>query len=204
MTIPVVDPWTETDVGIEWSALPPGRKQERILCAAGRVFSRDGLAAPMPAVAAEAGAGVASLYRQFPSKRDLLAALVARRLNQIADAATEACARGGDRWAALTDMLWQVVVGQSGDDFLGDAWQSTSEHPDVVAGTERALGALDRLLALTREQGRLRPDATTSDLRLLFAATRAARQVEPDGWRRMLELLIDSLDTHRPACAGDA
>jgi hypothetical protein len=35
---------------------------------------------------------------------------------------------------------------------------------------------------------------TTLDLRLLFAATRAAKRVEPTAWRRMLELFIDSLE----------
>ena len=33
------------------------------------------------------------------------------------------------------------------------------------------------------------------DLRLLFAATRAAKQVEPERWPRMLELMIDALDS---------
>jgi hypothetical protein len=40
------------------------------------------------------------------------------------------------------------------------------------------------------------------DLRLLFAATRAAKQVEPTAWRRMLELFIDALDTRRGEPTG--
>jgi hypothetical protein len=39
----------------------------------------------------------------------------------------------------------------------------------------------------------LRADATALDLRLLFAATRAASQLEAGAWRRMLELGIDAL-----------
>ncbi|MGI9183604.1 MAG: hypothetical protein ACR2GZ_01350 [Solirubrobacteraceae bacterium] len=46
--------------------------------------------------------------------------------------------------------------------------------------------------------GRLRADATTLDLRLLFAATRAAKQVEPGQWPRMLELMLDALETRPP------
>ena len=80
------------------------QKRERLLGAAGRVFARDGLDAPMPTVAAEAGAGVASLYRQFPSKHELLAALVVRRLEQFTDATEEAAAREGDRWSVLTGL----------------------------------------------------------------------------------------------------
>jgi len=58
----------------------------------------------------------------------------------------------------------------------------------------RRLGEVSRrLLDAARAEGSLRADATTLDLKLLFAATRAAKQLEPDAWPRMLELLIDSL-----------
>jgi AcrR family transcriptional regulator len=195
MIIPVAEPWAVADPDVEWTALSAEAKHERILCAAGRVFTDGGLDAPMPLVAAVAGAGIASVYRQFPSKRDLLAALVTRRLEEIASAALDAAARAGARWTALTEMLWTIVERQSGDDFLGEAWNHVIDHPDVVAATERALAALDRLLADARDEGRLRSDATTIDVRLLFAATRAAKQVQPEAWQRMLALLIDGLDT---------
>ena len=77
---PIADDWVEAEPERLWSALSAEQKHERILCAAGRVFAREGLDASMPVVAAEAGAGIGSLYRQFPSKHDLLAALVVRRL----------------------------------------------------------------------------------------------------------------------------
>jgi AcrR family transcriptional regulator len=197
MTIPELDAWTLADAGVEWSGLSAEAKRERIVCAAGLVFSRDGLDAPMPAVAAAAGAGIASVYRQFPSKHALLAALVMRRLEQIADAAVKAAESEGERWPAFIEMLWTVVARQSGDDFLGEAWAQVMDHPEVAAAADRTTAALDRLLALARAEGRLRADATTLDLRLLFAATRAAKQVEPDAWQRILVLLIDGLDTGR-------
>ena len=65
-----------------WSELDAEDKRATLLRAAGEVFARDGLDAPMPAIAAAAGAGVGSVYRQFPSKRDLLAALVVERLQR--------------------------------------------------------------------------------------------------------------------------
>jgi AcrR family transcriptional regulator len=194
------DAWTVTDPERDWAGLDAEAKRERLLCAAGRVFARDGLEASMPAVAAAAGAGVASVYRQFASKHELLAALVTRRLELIADAAGAAAARDGDRWSALTGMLWTIVARESGDDFLGEAGIAVIDHPDVVCATDRATRALERLLAGARAEGRLRSDATTLDLRLLFAATRAAKQVEPQAWQRMLELLIDALDTQRGEC----
>lgn len=185
--------WPADDLTVDWSTLDQTAKRERILGAAGRVFSTDGLDAPMPAIAAAAGAGVGSLYRQFPSKRDLLAALVARRLDQAAVAARQALGQGGDAWEALTEMLWTIVERQSGDDFLGEAMVAVSDHPEVIAAKARAAAAVEGLLGAARGQGRLRADASTLDVHLLFAATRAAKHVEPTAWRRMLTLLIDGL-----------
>ena len=202
MTIPVdsseavsePSSWSDPFPEPQWTALDGGSKRERLLCAAGTVFARDGLDASMPAVAAAAGAGVASVYRIFPSKRDLIAALVTRRLEQIAAAATEAITAGGDHWEALTGMLWTLVERQQADDFLGETRSLVAEHPDVEAATAHASEALDSLLAAAMAEGRLRADATNLDLRLLFAATRAAKQVEPAAWRRVLELFIDALE----------
>jgi AcrR family transcriptional regulator len=184
----------DTDPECQWAKLDPPAKRERLLCAAAKVFATEGIDASMPAVAAAAGAGVASVYRQFPSKHELLAALVVRRLDAISDEAALTAESEGDRFSALKAMLWKIVERQAYDDFLGEARVHVAEHPDVVRATDRASAALERLLVDARAEGRLRADATPLDLRLLFAATRAAKQVEPAAWRRTLELFIDALE----------
>jgi AcrR family transcriptional regulator len=192
MSIPQLDRETA------WALLDSEAKRTRLLKAAGEVFASEGLDTPMPVVAAAAGAGVGSVYRQFPSKHALIAELVIDRLDQISEAARQAGAREGDRWSALTEMLWRLVERQSCDDFFGEAMVTVAEHTGVIAATTRVYESLDQLLIDTRAEGRLRSDATPVDLRLLFAATRAAKQVEPTAWRRMLELLIDALDGGAP------
>jgi AcrR family transcriptional regulator len=198
MTIPrtaegAAEAWTSPGPEPSWATLSHEGKRERILYAAGRVFAADGLDAPMPAVAAAAGVGVASVYRQYPSKTDLLAALVTERLHQIRDAAVAAAARDVDRWTALTEMLWMLVERQSADDFLGEAWQRVSDHATVADASRHAIEAIGRLVVEAQQEGTVRDDATAADIRLLFAATRAARSVDLAGWRRMLTLLIDGL-----------
>jgi AcrR family transcriptional regulator len=188
MSVPVASP-------AGWASLEPQAKREQLLLAAAEVFARDGLDASMPSIAAAAGAGVASVYRQFPCKQDLLAELVVRRLEQIAAGADEAVTAPGERWEALTTLLRTLVEQQACDEFLGEAILRVDTHPEVIAATSRATGALERLLALARSEGHLRADATTLDLRLLFAATRAARHIEPRAERRMLQLLIEALQT---------
>jgi AcrR family transcriptional regulator len=200
MVIPAEDPNLDQNAppddaepASRWAELTPEAKRERLLAAAADVFATTGLGASMPAVAAAAGSGVASIYRQFPSKRELLAALVTRRLDQITEEVALAQAAEGDRWSALVAMLWKIVERQAYDDFLGEARVHVAGHADVEEATERATKAVDELMAGARAEGRLRDDATNLDLRLLFAATRASKQVEPDGWRRTLELFIDAL-----------
>jgi AcrR family transcriptional regulator len=200
MNIPVSGAEAAAPATGGWSALAPGEKRERLLSAAADVFARHGLDAPMSEVAEAAGAGVASVYRCFPSKHELLAMLVARRMDQIARAAAEALARPGERWSALTDMLTSLVSTQSADNFLGEARVAVGDHPDVIAASARSGEAIDALLHAARAEGRLRADATALDLRLLFAATRAAKQIEPERWPRTLELMIDALDSQsRPS-----
>jgi AcrR family transcriptional regulator len=180
-----------------WSTLDADGKRERLLRAASEVFARSGLDAPMPEIAAAAGAGIGSVYRQFPSKRELLAALVIERLEAVTADAEAAIASPDGPWAALVGLLHDYAERQAGDDVVGEAIACLSTDPDVALAYAATNAALERLLAAGREQGRLRPDATAEDLRLIFAATRAAVQREPGAWRRMLELGIDSLDTQR-------
>jgi AcrR family transcriptional regulator len=184
-----------------WSELGVAGKRERLLRAAGKVFARDGIDAPMPAVAAAAGAGIGSVYRQFPAKRDLLAALVVERLEETTSGADAALDGDGDRWTALTGLLWRLAERQAGDDVLGEAMVTVSTHPEVQRALGDTIQALEHLLDAARAEGRLRVDVTTLDLRLLFAATRAAKQLEAEAWRRMLELGIRALEAPLPAVA---
>jgi AcrR family transcriptional regulator len=193
MSIPALLPKPASAPTSCWATLDPEEKRIRLLRAAGEVFARDGLDAPMPAIAAAAGAGVGSVYRQFPSKHDLLAALVVERLGETERGAERALAGTGGPWAELTGLLWALAERQAADDVLGEAMATVSTHPAVQSALAATMIALEDLLAAARAEGRLREDANALDLRLLFAATRAATQLGPDAWRRMLDLGIDAL-----------
>jgi AcrR family transcriptional regulator len=179
-----------------WSELDPPAKRERLLRAAGEVFARSGLQAPMPEVAAAAGAGIGSVYRQFPSKRRLLAALVIERLEEMREDAETAVVSPAGPWAALVSLLRDYAERQAGDDVYAEATACVSTEPDVARAHAATTAAWERLLAAARAEGRLRPDASTDDIRLIFAAMRAASGVEQGAWRRMLELSIDALAAH--------
>lgn len=183
MAIPVTASWTN---------LAAGEKRERLLAAAEALFARDGLDAPMPAIAAAAGAGVGSLYRQFPSKEELVAALALKRLAHI-DTELDAALAAAEPWAGLERFFWRVLEPYACDDLIAQAIATASEHTEVVAARDGVAAKVDRLLDAARVAGTVRPDATGLDVHLVFVAARAARGVEPDAWRRMVTLALDGL-----------
>ena len=147
----------------------------------------------MPALAAAAGIGVGSLYRQFRSKRELLAALVVERLEEVTAGAEAALASPAGPWAALTAFLWRHSEQMVGDDVMAAALAALQVEPEVKRVRAATTAALQRLIDAAVAAGEMREDATVLDLRLVFSAARAAEQVEPGAWRRALELGIDSL-----------
>src|SRR4051794_20763027 len=95
----VIPPDTESRIAPAWAELDAAAKRTRLLTVSHEVFTRDGLDAPMPALAAAAGIGVGSLYRQFPSKHELLSALVIERLEEVIADVEAALASAAGPWA---------------------------------------------------------------------------------------------------------
>lgn len=176
-----------------WAELSPDAKRERLLEAARGVFSRDGLDASMPAVAAAAGAGVGSVYRQFADKDDLVAALVLQRLAEFLGQ-LEAAAPTADAWADFTEMIRLGIESKDGcDDLMTEAIAATSDRPDVSAARAEVADAIDAVMDRARVQGTLRADAEVQDVRLLFAAVRGADGYAGGGGRRIAHLLVEGL-----------
>jgi AcrR family transcriptional regulator len=193
-------PGTSADAGVGgaqgergWAELDTEGKRERLLRAAGEVFARGGLDAPMPTIAAAARTGVGSVYRQFSSKEDLLAALIVERLHETEREAREALASEQAPWPALVGLVESIAARQVADPVLAEGIATVSSHEDVAAALADTILAFEALLAACKAEGTLREDATTLDVRLLLSAVRAAARLEPSAWPRMLELGIDAL-----------
>jgi AcrR family transcriptional regulator len=80
------------------------RNRARVLEAADRVFALEGAAVSIDDVAREAGVGVGTIYRHFPTKEDLLQAVVISRVESLVDQA-RALAAADDATAAFFDFL---------------------------------------------------------------------------------------------------
>lgn len=176
-----------------WAQLAGDAKRERILAAARELFAREGFDASMPALATAIGVGVGSLYRYVPSKHELIAALVLERLKEIEVEVRAALARDVPAADALWAVLAELAEQQAADDVMGRAIELVGGDPRVRRARGAVTAAFDGLIDRGKREGSVRADASGLDVHLLFAATRAARPVDPTGWRRVLGLFIDAL-----------
>src|SRR5436305_7830852 len=80
------------------------RNRDAVLAAAKKLFADQGLDAQMPDVAKAAKVGVGTVYRHFPTKEDLIAALVAERFERLAQKAREGL-ETEDPWEALATFI---------------------------------------------------------------------------------------------------
>ncbi|WP_190171364.1 TetR/AcrR family transcriptional regulator, partial [Streptomyces mirabilis] len=80
------------------------RNRGRILAAARTVFGRDGLGASMASVARETGVGIATVFRHFPTKEALVAAVFSDRMDAYA-AAVATALEDPDPWHGFTGYI---------------------------------------------------------------------------------------------------
>lgn len=184
------------------------RNRSRILAAARTVFAGEGLDASMASVAREAGVGIATLFRHFPAKEDLVAAVFADRLDAYAEAASTALA-DPDPWHGLVGFIEAVCAMQAADS--GVAGMLTMTFPATRGLEERrreAYHAAVRLIDRAKAAGRLRDDFTPEDLLLLHMANAgvisATGTDAPGAWRRVVALLLQAYETPARAPLPDA
>ena len=91
------------------------RNAARIIVSAQRVFASAGPQAAMEDIAAEAGVGVATVYRRFPTKDALLQVVLDRRFDQVVGAALESAQHEVDARDAIRAALRGAVSFIAGD-----------------------------------------------------------------------------------------
>src|SRR6266576_4037268 len=84
----------------------------RIVGAAQTAFAEQGLDVPLELVAERAGVGIATLYRRFPGRDDLIAACFEHRLAEYARAAEEAL-EADDAWSGFAGYIERICAMQS-------------------------------------------------------------------------------------------
>jgi AcrR family transcriptional regulator len=172
------------------------RNRERVIDAAAEVFAAKGLEAGIPEIAALAGVGKATVYRSFPSKEHLVAAVAVERLAWITGRVTRALAEE-DAGRAFEAVLVEIAERQADDGAVAGSLASDIHLPELEAARATTQAAFEALIDRARATGALRADATADDLRVLFAGVsqvlRAEGERDPATWRRYGRLVADAL-----------
>jgi AcrR family transcriptional regulator len=173
------------------------RNLARILEAAREVFAEEGSDAPISEIAERAGVGVGTIFRRFPHKDELLAALIEQRGRQLVDAVDLALA-SDDAGSAFRGFVEFAVSTQITDRGFCDAIGTDLLARDDLRARFDALHAkLAALLERAQEAGAVRADATPEDIMLVFHGVAHAglmlEDVAPGAWRRYLGLALDGL-----------
>jgi AcrR family transcriptional regulator len=161
--------------------------RDRLLAAARQVFDAQGLDASVADVARVAGVGMGTLYRRFSTKEALIEAVVHDVLEATIRMARQAADQPGG--GGLEHFLEASGTYQAeSPGCLPRLWDTDHE----MVRTARYWIA--RLLADAQEHHRIRADLTSTDLTMVMFSIRsiveATCHVEPDAWRRHLDLLI--------------
>ncbi|WP_123667228.1 TetR/AcrR family transcriptional regulator [Actinocorallia herbida] len=172
------------------------RNRERIIDAARSAFASDGIEISMASVARAAGVGIATLFRRFPTREDLIDAVFADTMHGYVEAVETALA-DPDPWHGFTGYVETVSAMQAAD--RGFAELLTMTFPTAtLMETERhrAYTGFLTLVERAKTTGRLREDFVSQDLVLLLMANAgviaATRTAAPDSWRRLIGYLLQA------------
>ncbi|MER7665929.1 TetR/AcrR family transcriptional regulator [Streptomyces sp. NPDC096193] len=143
------------------------------------------------------------LYRHFPTKTDLVAAVVAEFVARVAEDAQASLGRVADGARALDELtafLGRVVETSATDRAVKAAAQSLGAEPGNPAAEERASGAVADLIRAGQADGDIHPDVTVDDIYLLFST---APTDQPASARsRWLTLFVAGLTTEGRSADG--
>jgi AcrR family transcriptional regulator len=193
-----IDPVTQPACSERRLRADAEQNRERVLVAAREAFAEAGLDVPVAEVARRAGVGVATLYRRFPAREDLITAVFDDKMSAYVLAAEEALA-DPDPWRGFGAYVETLCAMQAADRGFTEVLTNTFPMAKgFEAKRRRAYEAFSELVARAQAAGRLRPDFTHQDLVLVLMANAgvvaATEETLPGAWRRPLAFLLQSFD----------
>jgi len=171
------------------------RNRAAIVEAARAVFAEQGLDAPLDEIAKRAGTGNATLYRRFPTRGDLVAAVFAERMVEHLDAVESGLA-DPDPWRGFASYVETAGVMQARDRGIADlVTMDVPGAPEIERLRAQAFDGLVHLVERAHAAGVLRADFSTEDLVLLLMANAGlverAHGISADASARLLHILLD-------------
>jgi AcrR family transcriptional regulator len=176
------------------------RNRDRILEAARALVAETGVDATMEDIARHAGVAVGTLYRHFPAKEDLVAAVVEDSLAQMAsltEGALAAVHAGAPPGAAIGELFREIAERHATDQAFKSAAGRLDVNAEIAAAAPgspiaRSVAAISELLERAQIAEQIRGDLTLADLGVLLAAVPGAG-VAPEQRARFVDIVIAGL-----------
>jgi AcrR family transcriptional regulator len=173
------------------------RNRRRLIEAATAIFCDRGLDIGVGEIAQEAGVGRGTLFRNFPTKEHLIAAVVVDRMNDSVlrgRAALQASDPGQGLFELIDQSIGRVATDRALFDAIGDAWLTN----DVIrAAHTELMGVLDELVTRAQAGGAVRSDIGAVDVLMMIKgvceAMRSFQHIDPDVGMRQLDLLWSAI-----------
>ena len=174
------------------------RNREKIMASAAELFARLGTEAQMDQIAEHCGLGLGTLYRHFPTKEALLAAIIDRRFADLADLA-RAAEQIEDPGAAFETLLRGYLESAEGDAAFQFALLSSGRAQQAGATVRKGefRAVISRIIDRAIAAGAVRADLTAADFPLIVCGVMSTMYFKPGGaeedWRRHLALVLDGV-----------
>jgi AcrR family transcriptional regulator len=172
------------------------RNRDRLLSAAVRAFSQDGADVTLDAIAKDAGVGIGTLYRHFPTREALIEAAYRSELARLCGAVPDLLQemRPDEATRAWMDRYIEYMTTKRG---MADALRAViaSGGTPYAQSRDRLITAITSLLQAGAASGTLRADIEPADVLaslsgISLAAGEPAQRAQA---RRLLDLLMDGL-----------
>lgn len=172
------------------------RNRDRLLEVASQAVARDGIATSLEGIARDAGVGIGTLYRHFPTRDALLEAVYRHNVEQLLDEA-EALSTSRPPVEALAEFMQRFVAYVPTKKGLAIHLKTvvSAESDLFTSSQERLRAVVNRLVAAAVASGGIRPDADADDLIRALAGVCFATADTPSADQpcRIAQLLIDGL-----------
>jgi AcrR family transcriptional regulator len=170
------------------------RSRLKLLEAATTAFAEHGADAPLEDIARRAGVGIGTLYRHFPTRTDLQAAVFRSQVDAVCATADDLIGRvpPGPAFVGSVRAIAGYLITKRGlSKALVDTLGRDSELISVCS--RRMRESLDRLIANAQEAGFLRPDVSAKDVLRLMHGIVMATETTPEDTDRLLGVMLDGL-----------
>ena len=174
------------------------QNRARLISAATQAFAEKGADAPLEDIARRAGVGIGTLYRHFPGRLDLQAAVFRTQVRTVCEQGDALLATDSpdQAFAAWIRALAGYLVTKRGlSRALIDAVGVESELITSCWMTMRE--TTERLLASAQRAGVIRSDVTAMDVMRLIHGVAVSSERDPDRTELLLSVTLDGLATKR-------